>query len=133
MTPEKTRALIAEDLRNSADMIRDRGNSVATIYAATIERLMRDAADALEALTVPDGDVRERMVQLIDKKLDGDCGYGVGEYLSDAILPAFPVLGRDIAGEIDAEREAEWVKVSDRGQAYRDGLRRAAEIVRNGR
>ncbi len=55
--------------------------------------------------------------------------------LPPAILAAFPVLSRDIAGEIEAEADTEGsLPEWDReGGAYLRGLRRAAEIVRGGR
>ena len=34
-------------------------------------------------------ELREKVAQTIDKKLDGDCGYGVGTYLADALMPVF--------------------------------------------
>lgn len=54
------------------------------------------------------------------------------DHLADAILAAFPVLSRDIAGEVEAEAdERKCFNPAQYGEVK--GLRRAAEIVRNGR
>ncbi len=42
--------------------------------------------------------MRERVAQAIDKALDGDCGYGVGDSVADVILPL-------IEEAVTAERE----------------------------
>lgn len=61
------------------------------------------------------------------------------EEYADAILAAFPILSRDIAGEIEAEDtqvrvDNPRVGASERWWfGYLDGLRRAAEIARSGR
>lgn len=47
--------------------------------------------------------LREKVAQTIDKELDGDCGYGVGEYLADALMSLFAAAWEDGArwGAVD--------------------------------
>lgn len=63
-------------------------------------------------------ELREKVAQTIDKKLDGDCGYGVGASLADALMPLFA----DVESAI-AQRDA--------AVAERDRLRRAIEDARD--
>jgi hypothetical protein len=53
-------------------------------------------------------EVSDKLADLIDKKLDGDCGYGVGQYLADAIREhmLIPVAPLGIPLDRDAIREA---------------------------
>lgn len=77
-----------------------------------------------------DDDIRGRLSELLFTIYDhGTQPNALRE--ADAILAAFPVLSRDIAGEI----EAMTIKVMpDEGdELFNAGMRRAAEIVRNGR
>ncbi len=113
--------------------------------AAVLDRVL----DALESsLTVPDGDARERLIDAMERgekvRQAAWTAYGAepdGEgtrphsdnwYRAEALLAAFPILSRDIAGEIEAEADDE-VRESALDEFYVLGLRRAAEIVRNGR
>lgn len=149
MTDEKTRALIAEARTDISDAERWEMLGV-TPSVGTLLRMLRNVTNALSALTVPDGDaaiIRAALTLYAEQKdASMKAHLAHGGSLSDAYalreamqrdhaleMLARSLLSRDIAGEIDAEREAEWVKVADRGQDYRDGLRRAAEIVRSGR
>lgn len=73
-----------------------------------------------------DDDIRGRLSELLFTIYDhGTQPNALRE--ADAIIAAFPVLSRDIAGEIEAEAD------ESAGVMYTGGLRRAAEIVRNGR
>jgi hypothetical protein len=122
----------------------------------TIRRL----ADALESsLTVPDGDVQERLADWLGEQPEA---YNVRditdeattviqigvEDLSTRLLAAFPILSRDIAGEIEDSDGIEadmkalypWtgrsipnMRVQEERLSFKAGLRRAAEIARNGR
>ncbi len=78
-----------------------------------------------------DDDIRGRLSELLFTIYDhGTQPNALRE--ADAIIAAFPVLSRDIAGEIDAEREDTDLDALG-ADAYINGLIRAAEIVRNGR
>lgn len=130
MTPEETRELIAE--------ARDRASAMPTFDLTG--QCLTACADALSALLpVPDGDARERLVECVDtgiatylrEDLPED-GFMEAEVVADAILAAFPILGRDIAGEIEAVANAQDDDSAEE-VAYIRGLRRAAEIVRSGR
>lgn len=93
---------------------------------------------ALAALTTPqEGDAREQIVEYLRTQnvFTGETSTKVAEEQTRkifAIIAAFPVLSRDIAGEIEAESDEE-VRESAHDEFYVRGLRRAAEIVRNGR
>lgn len=96
------------------------------------------AAAALDAVAGaspqdPSGvDARERIATLI-RHYDPNERVIDWEYLAaDAILATFPVLSRDIASEIDAERE-DTDPDAYGADAYINGLYRAAEIVRERR
>ncbi|WP_336652683.1 MULTISPECIES: hypothetical protein [unclassified Leucobacter] len=111
MADEKTRARIA-DLREYATALR------ASVHVHhTGADLIEQAADTISALTVPDGDARERLLQLITEYMPGREGIPKVQdvWLADAILAAFPVLGRDIAGEIEAETMDELRKLIPAG------------------
>lgn len=109
MTPEETRALIAE--AETHQELVTCGNPQHTNFEVGCPECAvvcdyctcpwpcdaRRLADALSALTVPDGDARERLAEIIEPYIDTAIGdYGSGSYdetLPDAILAAFPVLG----------------------------------------
>lgn len=102
---------------------------------------------ATAALTTPqEGDARERLAKLLAAqageewdRLVGTAAYARNRFLrkADAILAAFPVLSRDIAGEIEAEAASVRERANSLAVAtdhiHARGLDRAAEIVRNGR
>lgn len=45
---------------------------------------------------------RDALAELIDKKLDGDCGYGIGVYLADAIIAAGLGQVHDVLAEVSS-------------------------------
>lgn len=133
MTPEETRALIAE-LRSAAGAGRE---GTHTGYSPLLRGadLATRAADALEALTVPDGDARERLLAVLSRHGHVEWDALDVAVVADTVLAEFPALSRDIAGEIEAEakKPPRGGLTSPRDMAYQDGLRRAAEIARSGR
>lgn len=132
MTDEKIRALIAE-LRSAAGAGRE-GTHAGYSPLLRGADLATRAADALEALTVPDGDAREQLIDvLVMTDLSDYAGTDMGmiNAAADAILAAFPALSRDIAGEIEAE--AADTEDGYGYEAYINGLLRGAEIARSGR
>lgn len=116
MTPEETRALVeAAEMHQPIERSPSCGDPECCTAVTVCQwcddewpRLPRRLADALEGtLTVPDGDVRERLVNVLVMTPMADAIFGDLAAISrtaDAILAAFPVLSRDIAGEIERLR-----------------------------
>ena len=160
-TSGQTDALIAEARWRGCDILD--GDRPSTGYEElSDEEVFAALADDLETSTAPlGGEVVLRVTLAIQDALDctiedydDHAGGGVGctqhevdvEEMGDhlvcftaagfarKLLPAFSVLGRDIASEIEliasvnpaATQRNHWKS------GYLDGLRRAAEIVRNG-
>lgn len=105
-------------------------------WGASRERLEELAAEHVCPPTPQEGDAREYLIAVLNA-IPGHVWGAASEVgalggMADALLAAFPVLSRDIAGEIDAEREDTDLDALG-ADAYINGLIRAAEIVRNGR
>lgn len=103
MTADNIRALIAALRANVGEAARGTPPTMAAkIRAGESDddrlALMVQAADALSALTVPDGDTREQLIEVI-----APSAYQAYRHdrIADAILAAFPVLGA-------AAPEPEW-------------------------
>lgn len=80
MTPDEMKALVARIQMNADFYGRD----------SDVVRLANALEDAYDAgFTHRPMPSREQVAQRIDKILDGDCGYGVGEHLADAVLALF--------------------------------------------
>lgn len=124
-------ALLADLTNNQPGAVRAREEADRmTRFADALESL----ADRLAALTTPqEGEARERLVNVLVMTPMADAIYGDLTPISrtaDAILAAFPVLSRDIAGEIEADKHP---VADERVEYFNAGLDRAAEIVRNRR
>ncbi|WP_336991055.1 hypothetical protein [Leucobacter sp. VD1] len=133
MTDEKTRALIAE-ARDRADhmtlLAKLTENGPGAVVAREEADRMTRFADALEALTVPDGDAREKLIDvLVMTDLSDYAGTDMGmiHAAADAILAALPALSRaaapesgreDLSTEITAKREMTSPVYVLRGGAY---------------
>lgn len=100
MTNEKIRVLVAKAHDELAMLDLD-GPTTAegTAWGSCLREAKQALAEAVETLTVPDGDVRELLAEIIEPFIDTAMGdYGSGSYdgtLPDTILAALPLRLRD--------------------------------------
>ena len=91
---------------------------------------IRTLLDATEppAQAEPAEDEREAMANFIDKRLDGDCGYGVGEHLADALIAdgyrkgPRPITDEMVKAGARALNDAGWTYEGERAVSAREEM-----------